>query len=356
MLFKTKFLLFIAGLAILGACTNVPMQTLKVRQVVDTVGFAQYAWQLDSILARIPAADKPTDTSTDKMVICPHDDYAYAGSLYPQSLSGIKANTIVLIGVAHKARIFKLENKMVFGSFDAWKSANGIVKVSPLRNQLLTLLPKESFIVHDSMIQLEHSLEAILPFLQKKNPNIEIIPVLIPYFQFDKISTDAKELATALHKLIDKENLAFGKDLAIVISNDAIHYGDTDWGGSNMAPFGVDSLGTAKAYQKDQEIVNNCLIGKLNPVRIKKFYTYTVQDTNYKAYKWTWCGRYAVPFGLELGNTLNQQIFNQPLIGTLVDYRSSFHNAHLKVNDLQMGTTAPANQRHWVGYVGMRYK
>lgn len=76
---------------------------------------------------------------------------------------------------------------------------------------------------------------------------------------------------------------------------------------------------------------------------------------DYKAYKWTWCGRYALPFGLLTANALNNQIYENNLEGIFVNYRSSFQNPHLEVKDIGMGHTAIAHQRHWVGYVGMLY-
>jgi predicted class III extradiol MEMO1 family dioxygenase len=42
-------------------------------------------------------------------------------------------------------------------------------------------LSEESFIVHDSMPLLEHSLEMIVSFLNKKNSTVEIVPILITY-------------------------------------------------------------------------------------------------------------------------------------------------------------------------------
>lgn len=329
---------------------------LHIRSLVDTIGFTQYQWQLDSIFARMDARDKVASETDTKMVICPHDDYAYAGGLFASTLAGVKAKTIVLIGVAHKAKNFNLENKLIFDSFDAWKGTYGNIPISPLRNKLISLMPPQTYLVHDSMMQVEHSLEALTPFLQKNNKEVEIIPILIPYFTFKNMKSDSKDLAKALYALMKAENLQFGKDVAIVITTDAIHYGNEDWGGKDMAPFGVDSVGTARVVQKEMEIVNNCLLGELSQKKAKRFSAYMVQDTDYKEYKWTWCGRYSVPFGLMFTNALSRLIDHKSLSGTLIDYRSSLHNPHIEVKDLGMGTTAPANQHHWVGYVGMVFK
>lgn len=329
---------------------------IKIRNLVDTIGFAQYPWQMDSIIARIQDVDKEPVAETYKAIICPHDDYAYAAGLYYKTLAGIKAKTVLLIGVAHKAKNFNLQDKLVFGSFDQWKSANGNVKVSALRNELLSKLSPETYVVNDSMMQTEHSLEAIVPFLQRNNKHVEIIPVLVPYMSFEDMEKFSSELSDTLQLIMKNAELSFGKDLAIVISNDAVHYGDEDWGDKNMAPFGTDSTGNERAHQKELSIIDQCLKGELTDAKIKLFNEYTVQPNDYKEYNWVWCGRYSVSFGLLVANKLNQLIENKPLEGTLVDYRSSLLNQHIDVNDIGMGVTAPANPHHWVGYVGMWYK
>jgi predicted class III extradiol MEMO1 family dioxygenase len=49
-----------------------------------------------------------------KAAISPHDDYKYAGRLYYESLKGINANTIILVGVAHRARNLRFKTKSFF--------------------------------------------------------------------------------------------------------------------------------------------------------------------------------------------------------------------------------------------------
>ncbi len=360
-LFKLGLFSFLAGLFLLS-CANQEQKSkksakanIKVRHLVDTIGFTQYPWQLDSIFARMDAEDKIGTEAVYKMAICPHDDYAYAGGLYAKTLAGIKAKTIVLIGVAHKAQKFNLENKLVFGSFDAWSGTYGDIAISPLRDKLLKKMPAESCIIHDSMMQVEHSLEAITPFLQRKNRAVEIVPVLVPHSQFDKLEVFAQELATALAELMTAENLEYGKDIAIVISTDAIHYGDVDWSSDKMAPFGVDDEGTAKVIEKEHAIIDQCLVGELSADKAKLFSETMLEANDFRVYKWYWCGRYDVPFGMMFANELNRIINHQRLFGTLIDYRSSFHNKHIETNDIGMGVTADAHQRHWVGYVGLVY-
>jgi hypothetical protein len=98
------------------------------------------------------------------------------------------------------------------------------------------------------------------------------------------------------------------------------------------------------------------LIEEINDDKIKKFTQYTVQKEDYKAYKWVWCGRYSVPFGLSFANKLNELTNNSPLSGTFLDYESSIDHELISVKDLGMGTTAIATQKHWVAYASIKYE
>jgi len=327
---------------------------LYVREIVDTIGFAQYDWQMDSIFTRMDYS-VPSE-QTWRLAISPHDDYAYVGDLYPRILNGIKAKTVILFGVAHKAKDFNLEDQIIFDSYDYWKAPYGKVKISEIRNQLIHSLPDSLFIVHEKMHQVEHSLEAIIPFLQKNIPDLEIIPVLVPYMSYKKMQQIASPFSKALKKVMQDKKLQWGKDLAIVISTDAVHYGDKDWSGKNYAPFGTDSIGVKKAKDFELEIIHNCLMGQIISSKIKSFVKYTVQEDNYKEYKWTWCGRYALPFGLSAAYKLDSVINRKGLHGTFVGYSTSIDHPAIKVNDLNMGHTAPAHNRHWVGYTAVGYE
>ena len=332
-------------------------QPKTVRTPVDTVGFAQYSWQTDSVMARINRLfetqlnEAPELQTGAKTVISPHDDYTYVGWLYPAVLRNIKAKTVILIGVAHKARLLNLENQIIFDSFEAWKEPYGNIKTSPIRQEIIKHLPEGIFQVNDSMQKIEHSVEALLPFLQYYNPHIQIVSILVPYMSYDRMKEIALPLAKAINKVAEAHNWKWGKDYAIAISTDAVHYGDEDWGGKNFAYYGTDSSGYQQAIAHEQEIIGT-LTGELTPEKVKTFTEYTVEKEDYKTYKWTWCGRYSVPFGLLTSYYLNELQDNPPLTGRFIGYANSIDHPHVPVKDLNMGVTAPANMHHWVGYAG----
>jgi AmmeMemoRadiSam system protein B len=348
---------------ILNACQQPVRQTdANTRPLADTIGFAQYDWQMDSIMDRInrledqrPELAVQHYKGTPKVVISPHDDYAYVDGLYPAALSNIRAKTIILFGVAHKAKLLNLKDQIVFDSYNHWHGPYGAVKVSNIREDIIQNLPHQLFQVNDSMQRMEHSVEAIIPFLQYYNRNIEIVSILVPYMSFEKMQEIADPLANAIKKATIDRGWQWGKDFAFVISTDAVHYGDEDWGGKNFAVFGTDSVGYEKAMAHEQEIMDT-LSGKLNPGKLKAFCHFTVDDSDHTEYKWTWCGRYSVPLGLLTAYLLNDMTSDALLTGTPIGYANSIDHPTMKVSDLGMGLTAPASMRHWVGYAALGYK
>ncbi len=351
------WLLLLSLLLLLGSCGETKdSNDLQLVRPQTAHGFARQAWQMDSLYSRMAITEQENNLQW-KAVISPHDDYSYVGSLYHEALRGVNAPNIILIGVAHRARNFGLQDKIVFGNYSHWETPYGKIAVSPANREIMDKLPAEHYIVHDSMQLIEHSLEAIVPWIQRKNRDTNIIPILVPYINYEDIETISSKLAEAVKQVMEDRNWKFGKDIAIVISNDAVHYGDQEWGStSDMAPFGTDSAGTAAAREKDLEIIDRCLTGEISSDKIKLFTEYTVEEEDYKEYKWVWCGRYSVPFGLAFANRLNQVQHDQSLKGTFLGYQSSIDHPAVEVEDLGMETTAIATDRHWVAYTAIQYE
>jgi AmmeMemoRadiSam system protein B len=344
--------------------TTGTMSKTETRTMLDTVGFASKSGQMENVIKLIneqqgellnKCREENNRTIPWKAVISPHDDYAYVGYLYPALIADVKASTVLLFGVCHKAAQFGMENKIIFDSFKQWKMANGMVPVSPLREELIEELPKELYVINDSVQSAEHSVEAIVPWLKHFNKNVLIISVLVPYMNFDRMKDIAKPMSEAIKKVIKKNKLAWGRDFAIVISSDAVHYGYSAWGGKDYAFCGTGKTGYKKALEHEHEIINNCLTKEISPEKIKQFTNYTVKKEDYKEYKWTWCGRYSIPFGLLTAYYLGELTGNK-LNGKLIKYSTSIENVPLNVKPLGMGTTAPASLSHWVGYAAIGYK
>lgn len=356
-------ILFFGGVLFSSLMQGQSNPGILTRGVADTVGFAHLDWQMDSVMARIQVLNhddlihsQQPDGTVWKTAICPHDDYTYAGWLYPAVLRNIKASTVIIFGVAHKASLLNIENQLVFDSYRSWHGPYGAVNVSSLRDEIISELPGDMAAVNDSMETLEHSVEALIPFLQYQDRNVEIISILVPAMEFNRMQSISQHLARALLTMMKENNLNWGEDVALLISSDAVHYGDEEWGGKNYAPYGTDSAGNLRAVSYEREIIRTSLEGEVTEEGIARFFDYTVNPDNFREYKWTWCGRYSIPFGLLTSFYLQSLQNGNPLTGIPVAYATSISQPQLKVVDLRMGQTAIATPRHWVGYPAVGFK
>ena len=326
----------------------------KIRPLKDTVGFAQYSWQMDSLMSRIKRIGWEEHPGLPwKFAICPHDDYTYVGKLYPDLLQNIKAPNLILIGVAHKAATLHIEDSLVFDSYNYWKGPWKKIAVSPVREEIYALLAGKFAIVNDTLQKVEHSVEAMIPFLQYFNRNIAIVPILVPAMSPDRMEVCGKALAEAIRTVAKKHKWEWGTDFAVVVTTDAVHYGNEDWDGIDRAYFGCDEQGNIKAREHESVIIDSCLNGEVVPEKIRLFSKYTLNPENFREYKWTWCGRYSVPLALYTSYYLNG---SNPLSGELIGYSTSITSPHIPVDDIGMGRTAIATNCHWVGYAALGYK
>lgn len=352
----TTYLVFLFLISLFSCQNGVTSKIVsgKVRPLKDTIGFAQYSWQMDSLMARMARTGwKKTSGLPWKLAICPHDDYTYVGTLYPELLQNIKARNLILIGVAHKAAQLGIEDSLVFDTYSAWKGPWKNIPVSPVREEIYNLLAKKFAIISDTLQKVEHSVEALIPFLQYFNRNISIVPILVPAMSPDRMQECGKALGEAIITVAMSHKWEWGSDFAIVVTTDAVHYGNEDWGGIDRAYFGCDEKGNIKAREHESAIIDSCLIGEIMPEKIRLFSTYTLNRDNFREYKWTWCGRYSVPVALYTSYYLND---SKSLPGELTGYSTSITSLHIPVDDIRMGHTAIATNCHWVGYAALGYR
>ncbi len=332
-----------------------------VRGQMDTVGFVVTADQAGDVLEKTLGAEldslagdrnrlglKPDEGVA--AVICPHDDHLYAGRVYVHATELIRAPRVILIGVFHKARYWNLENRLVFDRFEAWHGPWGPVEIDGLRDELLAGLPEDDVVVDDAMHCREHSLEAIVPFLQHDNPEVRIVPILIPYMGWERMAELADDLSTALDTALERHGWRLGRDVAVVISTDLVHYGpDFD-----HAPFGTDAVAYARATARDKKLIADHLEGPVKAEKLRSLLYRLVDEDDVRSYRIPWCGRFSVPFGMEfLRRTAERRGLAVPK-GTFLRYGTSLSDPELPVGaatrEAGLGLTAPSNLHHWVGY------
>ena len=110
------------------------------------------------------------------------------------------------------------------------------------------------------------------------------------------------------------------------------------------------------AVAHEHEIISDCFTGELTDEKVNRFIHYTLQEDDYREYKWTWCGRYSVSLGLKVAYNLQQINYSKPLEGMPLGYETSISHKELPVQDLHMGKTAIARVHHWVGYSAIGYR
>ncbi len=341
--------------------------TKDVRGQMDVVGYAVDSDQMDSVVAQceklsVPRREYLSDIKNwhqkDQCIagVCPHDDYYYAGRHYSLLMPHIQSRTVILTGVAHKGRYFDCENRLVFDDFKAWRSPYGSIKISPLRETIIKNLKDEEYMISNDMHQVEHSLEAIAYFLQAYNRDVEIIPVIIPNMEWSAMNRLSGRLSNILTEIMNEKKWKAGSDISLICSNDSVHYGDSGWGKNFYAPFGTDVAGYQMAVKQDRDLAERFLSGKVNDDKLKAFlYKCTDPDDMYK-YRITWCGRFAVTFGLMTASRLCRLMESRPLFGVLLDYGTSVSEESPDFSGLKsLGPTAPNNFHHFVGYAAIGY-
>ena len=337
-----------------------------VRGQMDAVGFVVTADQAEDVLTHaIEAESKGLAADRTRLhlapgegvpaVVCPHDDHLYAARVYVHATQLIRAPRVIMIGVFHKARLWNLSDRLVFDRFEAWHGPWGPVRVDPLRQELLARMPAGDVIVSDTMHCREHSLEAIVPFLEYGNRHVRIVPILVPYMGWNRMSELADHLSSALAGIMTKHHWTFGKDVAIVISTDLVHYGpDFDY-----APFGTDMKAYAEATAQDHRLIHDDLEGPLSASHLHTLLDQLVDPSDPHIYTIPWCGRFSVPFGLEMFRQTAAKLHLPDPVGTLLRYGTSLSEPELPVSKQTrqegLGYTAPSNFYHWVGYGAIAY-
>jgi hypothetical protein len=75
-----------------------------------------------------------------------------------------------------------------------------------------------------------------------------------------------------------------------------------------------------------------------------------VDSADVTRYTLTWCGRFSVPFGLNVARRVSETLDGRPLAGSLLDYGTSLSEVSLDLDAVPgLGVTAPNNLHHWVG-------
>ena len=283
-------------------------------------------------------------------ILCPHDEFDFAARVYRRVIPLVTARTVIVIGVFHRYYKFDERDRWVFDNYRAWSATDGEVPVSSLREALLKRLPRgdwtQDSVAHDA----EHSLEPLVVWLRHARPDLEIVPILVPGNHYERLRKLADDLGAALLDELKARRWTMGKDVAIAISADAIHYGP-DFKQVTFGSGGPDAY--AQVVAKDHALLEGPLSGAVTESKIRELFQTFVDPDHPDDYRWTWCGRFSVPLGLmvlERIGRANGGAFAHP-----VAYGTSVGWPELGVRDVGITPGAPCSLYHFVGYPGVAF-
>ncbi|GBD91183.1 hypothetical protein BMS3Abin04_01909 [bacterium BMS3Abin04] len=330
---------------------NTILSAQTIRPIRDSVGFCWNATEMDSIISFLEkdAENFPEFPSKNLVAaVSPHDDYLYAGRIYFPVYHLIKAKEIVIFGVTHgtvRRAMSDPKNVLILDNYNLWKGPYGNVEISPLREEIKQKLNHNYFIVSNKAQRIEHSIEALIPFLQYYNRDIKITPIMVTAMPFNLMEEISDSLTKIIVDYVKSRHLQLGKDIFFLISNDADHYG-ADF---NNTPFGTDLKAHTAATNNDKRILKKYINRTINKTDLSAL-TNEIWKTGKNKPLTLWCGRYPITFGLLTVDKIVKNITGETIYGKLFMYSDTFTEGVLPIKHTHLGTTAPFSLKHWVGF------
>jgi len=325
------------------------------RPVKDDVGFCWNPASMKRLVDHLAARETEAFPAENLVAaVSPHDDYLYAGRLYYPLFKVLRAKEVVIFGVTHGAvrkEIKDPQSVLILDEYAAWPGVLKPVGVSPLREYIKAHLDKSAVLVSNRAHQLEHSIEALLPFLQYFNPDVTITPIMVAPMPFEKMEEISGRLASVIAAYMKERGLSAGRDVFFLISSDGNHYGQD----FNNSPFGEGEKAWETALALDRRLIQSYLTGPLEASKIRGL-TGELWGATYLDYRNTyWCGKYSVPFGLLAAVKVVRLTDGKGLAGRLFRYSDTYSEGVLPLTKTGMGTTAPFSLRHWVSFFTIGY-
>jgi MEMO1 family protein len=332
-----------------------PAAAPQVRPVKDDVGFCWNPASMKTLVDYLHSIEKESFPADGLVAaISPHDDYLYAGRLYYPLFRMLRAKEVVIFGVTHgtvRSAIPGLDSVLIFDEFKLWPGLNKPVEPSGLREFLKGRLDKSLFITSNQAHTIEHSIEALLPFLQYFNPDVKITPLMVAPMPFARMDEISGKLAEAIAAYMKERGLAPGKDVFFLVSSDGNHYGQD----FKNSPYGEGEAAWEKALAFDRRLIKTYLEGSQGPAGIEGL-TKELWGKTYLDYRSTyWCGKYSVPFGLLTAEKVIDRVLHRKIRGALLRYSDTYSEGVLPLKKTGMGLTAPFSLRHWVSFFSIGY-
>ena len=331
--------------------TLIILHSQSIRPIRDNVGFCWNANEMDAFMQWLDKNADVNDIINRNMIgaISVHDDYLYAGKVYYPLYKQIRTKEVVIFGVTHgtvRHAMGSMKDILILDEFDKWKGPYGEVGISPLREIIKSNLPKDYYIVSNKAHTVEHSIEALIPFLQYYNRDIKITPIMVTAMSFGRMDSISTKLSQIFSDYIKQNNLIPGKGIFFLISNDANHYGED----FNNSPYGLDLKAHQEATDNDRRILREDFSDVFNKNSIKNISKELWPDPNDKKPKPLWCGRYPIVMGLLTTEKTISEVTGKEINGKLFKYSDTMTEKVLPIKNTSMGLTAVFSPKHWCGW------
>jgi AmmeMemoRadiSam system protein B len=319
-----------------------------IRPIRDDVGYCWHREQMKLLVNYLAARESNTSTDSSFVAaVSPHDDYLYAASIYYPLFRSIKSKEVVIFGVTHSSvrkEIGDPQGILLLDGFKAWTGCGRTVEISPLRGFIKSELDTQYYTIHNRAHELEHSIEAMVPWLQYFNPGVKITPIMVTAMPFERMDELSEKLSTIIAEYMRNAELIPGRDIFFLCSSDANHYGkDFD-----NIPFGEDSNAHVKGVEQDRQIAESFIAGVVESGKIRDFIGAMKSIV--------WCGRYSIPFGLLTTEKTIQKVLEKKLFGEILRYSDTYTEGVLPLTQTGMGITAPFSLKHWVGHLSAGFR
>jgi MEMO1 family protein len=344
---RTPFFFIVAiGLAI-------PLCAEETRPVRKGSGCSWSARQVDQLMgfARTQAPKVPDDLPPLVAGISPHVDYLHGARVYYPLFQRIFAPEVVIIGVTHRPIREKLgqpQDKLILDSYAEWQGPYGKTKVSQLRERIKERLDPRCYLVNNDAHCMEHSIDSLLPFLQRARRDVRITPIMVTAMSFETMDAMSERLAGIVADYMRENGLEPGRDVFFLISADANHYGED----FNNTHFGEGLEAYEKGTAHDRKLAETYLDGAISPGKVKAL-TAQLWGKDFKSYgNVVWCGHYSIPFGLLTVNHVLQKLSpGRHLAGRVFLYGDSRAAGDWPIEVTGIGATKPDSLGHWVGFL-----
>jgi hypothetical protein len=200
------------ALMVLG-CVGSVAAAEEIRQPVRSGSFypaeAQELRQLIDRLTQQARASHPNlpDGKSLRALILPHAGYMYSGPTAAHAARVLSENQFTKVLVMGPDHFLGFSNGAI-PTVQAFRSPLGLIPVSPAARDLLK--QSDLFQALSPTDDREHSVEAVLPFLQVYLKRFELIPVVVGHADINRVSS-------ALMSVLDHQTL-------VVVSSDLSHY------------------------------------------------------------------------------------------------------------------------------------